>query len=462
MAGGLLVARWSGSRGLVIAASAGFAAAALVLGGGHRAHRFALAATVVALVVALALPSPLATWPLPAGQRVLLAQEGADGVVLVEEGRGLRRLRTSARYYEGGEESAFGERRQGLLPMLIARDPHRVLVMGLGAGVTLGAVADYPGADVHGVELMAEVLAALPLFSRANGGVAARANVSLHQADARTLVSRLATSGAAFDVVIGDLFHPERESAALMYTREQFAAVRRLLAPGGLFVQWLPLHELPPAALATVIATFLSVFPAASGWLAYFNVQTPAFGLMGSEAPIRVSVAALEARVAAEPLHDVVTSTLLDQPMEILGGYVTDRSGLVRLAGGAPPATDDRPLVDVLVARELPVAAPFASLQMVLAARTSADSLIGPGDASRVNAFREAVADSLLGQVHTARGELREAATLFRDGALRAPELSLNRTLLERVATTLRRSGYATAADEVLRGLADPSPPPVP
>jgi spermidine synthase len=375
-------------------------------------------------------------------------------------------LRTSSHYYEGGEESAFGERRQGLLPMLIARDPHRVLVMGLGAGVTLGAVADYPGAEVHGVELMAEVLAALPLFSRANGDVASRANVILHQADARTLVSRLRTNGAAFDVVIGDLFHPERESSALMYTHEHFAAVRRLLAPGGLFVQWLPLHELPPAALATVIATFLDSFPAAAGWLAYFNVQTPAFGLVGSEAPIQVSVGDLEARIAAPALREALATTLLDKPMEVLGGYVTDRSGLLRLAGSAPPATDDRPLVDVLVARELPIAPPFASLQAVLAARTSADSLLRgaarPGDVNRVDAFREAVADSLLGQAHTARGEWRAAAVLFRAGALRAPEFALNRILLERVAASLRRVGDARGADDVLRGLAAPSPRPDP
>jgi hypothetical protein len=105
-------------------------------------------------------------------------------------------------------------------------------------------------------------------------------------------------------------------------------------------------------------------------------------------------------------------------------------------------------------------------LQAVLAARTSADSLLRgaarPGDVNRVDAFREAVADSLLGQAHTARGEWRAAAVLFRAGALRAPEFALNRILLERVAASLRRVGDARGADDVLRGLAAPSPRPDP
>jgi hypothetical protein len=91
--GGLFMARWAGSSRLVIAACAAFGAAAIALDGGKRARRFALATAPITLIAALALSSPLAAWTLAAGQRFLVAQEGADGVVLVEEGRDRRRLR---------------------------------------------------------------------------------------------------------------------------------------------------------------------------------------------------------------------------------------------------------------------------------------------------------------------------------------------------------------------------------
>jgi hypothetical protein len=55
----------------------------------------------------------------------------------------------------------------------------------------------------------------------------------------------------------------------------------------------------------------------------------------------------------------------------------------------------------------------------------------------------------LLGQVHAARGEWRAAASLYRDGATRAPEFGLNRLLLERIAATLRGAGDARAADDL-------------
>ena len=48
--------------------------------------------------------------------------------------------------------------------------------------------------------------------------------------------------------VVADLFHPGRDGAGALYTREHFAAVRELLTEGGLFCQWLPLYQLDPVS----------------------------------------------------------------------------------------------------------------------------------------------------------------------------------------------------------------------
>jgi spermidine synthase len=51
-------------------------------------------------------------------------------------------------------------------------------------------------------------------------------------------------SGQPFDVVVGDLVVPPRSGASSLFTREHFAAARQALAPGGIFCQWLPMHQL--------------------------------------------------------------------------------------------------------------------------------------------------------------------------------------------------------------------------
>src|SRR5256885_5746470 len=49
--------------------------------------------------------------------------------------------------------------------------------------------------------------------------------------------------------------------AGSLYTLEHFQAIRERLAPGGLFCQWLPLHQLDEDMLRVIIRTFLEVFP---------------------------------------------------------------------------------------------------------------------------------------------------------------------------------------------------------
>jgi len=162
--------------------------------------------------------------------------------VQVEERSGLRILRTGNHLYEGGDRGTFAQRRQGHLPMLLHPSPHRVLVLGVGTGSTVGAVAMHPGVRIEAVELLAEVLETLPYFAESNSHAGANAAVRFHQADARSYVRAEVQNRHQYDVVIADLFHPQQAGVGNLYTREHFAAIRALLEPGGLFMQWVPLY----------------------------------------------------------------------------------------------------------------------------------------------------------------------------------------------------------------------------
>src|SRR6185295_10824575 len=142
--------------------------------------------------------------------------------------------------------------------------PERVAFVGMATGITAsaGPALGVPRTTV--VELVPEVAAAARRhFAGWNGGLLERSDVHLVLDDGRRY---LATTPAAFDVVVSDLFIPWHASAGSLYAREMYATVARALAPGGLFCQWLPLYQLTRQEFATIARTMLTVFPDVTLW----------------------------------------------------------------------------------------------------------------------------------------------------------------------------------------------------
>jgi spermidine synthase len=456
--GGIALLPLGGTPSLLVAA-----VASLALGGACAARaqdesilanpkgtRIAVALSLAAIVLVAGgtRSSRLFSWPLFPGERAIYLGDSTDGVVTVEESAtGMRRLRTGSLYLDGGEESRFGERRQGYLPLLLHPAPRDVLVLGVGTAATLGAVAQDPEvAHIDAVELSSEVLSSLSLFTWADGDLLTPPRVRLRHADARAFVSAAAASGVRYDVVIADLFHPQRAGAGALYTREHFANIRRALAARGLFVQWLPLHELSPEALASIVATFLAVFPDAEAFFAYFNVRMPALGLVGAagadattDAPLVMDGDAFERRLASTPARAALADTLLGQPEELFGGFAADRAALTRLAAGGAVATDDHPLVERLAAMGAPR---FASLERVLdegalaALPVRIHSADGTTRIAALERYRSAVLANLRGQIMQSRGDLARARQLYEAGLAADDRLTLNRFLLDRLPST--------------------------
>src|SRR6185503_17878937 len=112
----------------------------------------------------------------------------------------------------------------------------------------------------------------------------------------------LAAAPQAFDVVVGDLLVPWRPAEAALYAKEHFEAVRRALAPRGIFCQWLPVYQLSEEQLAILLRTFADVFPRTTLWRGNFLRDAPVLGVVGhldswDLAGIDRSAAALAARV---------------------------------------------------------------------------------------------------------------------------------------------------------------------
>jgi spermidine synthase len=195
------------------------------------------------------------------------------------------------------------------------------------------------------VELLPEVIAAADIFARAPGAPQAARPVRWLAADARRYVQ---AGDDHYDVIVADLFHPARNGAGTLYTVEQFAAVRARLATGGLFCQWLALHQMELVTLRSIVAAFLQVYPQGVAVLASNSLDTPVLGLLARpDAPRFDAQAPLEPLTAdgAVAWQQARLRARLDDEFGLLGSLLAGPAALHQFAQGALINTDDRPRV---------------------------------------------------------------------------------------------------------------------
>ncbi len=237
-------------------------------------------------------------------------------------------------------------------------------------------------------------------FEAINGKLHESPKVSLYPADARRFV---AASEQQWDVVVADLFHPARDGAGNLYAREHFEHVAAHLTDDGLFAQWVPMYQLDAESLRMVIRTFCDVFGEVHSFLGIYNVQNPALVLIGRSpdragGPLSIELPALQTRLT-EP---VFAEVLMNDPRDLLAGYMLDRDGLLAMAGDGPLSTDLRPRIALTAPRGAYIddsARGPDNLRAVLAARSELpDGLVTGPNPEALAAFlaeRDAFATAL-------------------------------------------------------------------
>jgi len=279
----------------------------------------------------------------PDGATLAAYEEGImASVAVVRTADGHRSLRVNNRLQMGGTAAALAERRQAHIPLLLHAQPKRALFLGPGTGITLGAAGAYPGLIADGVELVPEVIDVMHHFEPENEGPLPKPGIRLHAADARRFVR---TTTNRYDVIVADLFHPAHDGAGFLYTREHFQAVRQRLLPGGLFCQWLPLHQLDEAVLRSIVRTFLETFSETHAFLLHFNVDIPALALVGTPDAFRFSPDWYERRLADADFRARLRGVGLERSINLLGCIAADAPALQRFAGDASPSTDNHPVI---------------------------------------------------------------------------------------------------------------------
>ncbi|MDQ3803179.1 MAG: fused MFS/spermidine synthase [Acidobacteriota bacterium] len=332
----------------------------------------------VALVLLILSPREIRIWGNPGERLIDYREDPAASVSVVETGGPARerRLKVNNTYSLGGGRGVFTERRQGHLPMLLHPSPRRVLVLGVGTGNTLGAVSLHRPERLVAVELVPGVLElARKHFAATNYRVLESPGAQVITADALRVAR---ATPEKYDVVVADLFHPWQAGVGSLYSQEHFTAVRRTLSDGGIFCQWLPLYQLSEENLRTIVRTFLSVYPETDAWLGNFGTGTPILALVGAESPVKMRWERWEESLAGGELREGLKAVYLDQPAEVLGGYVGGRAELERLAGAGPLNSVRRPAVEFSAPAAL-FAEAFGPAKL-----RALEALIGLGGGARV------------------------------------------------------------------------------
>lgn len=307
--------------------------------------RRAVIAAFLGILAIAGLPGARPIVHLGPAESLVAVTEGSGGTVTVVRAGDNLVMRLNNTYVLGDTRSMEVERLQAHLPLLLHPAPGRVFFLGLGTGVTAGAALDHPVKRVVVAELLPEVVdAARRFYGDYVNGLFEDARVRILGDDGRNV---LAGQRERYDVIIADLFTPWHAGTGSLYTLEHFRTVRGRLRPGGIFVQWLPLHQMSRREFLIIARTLAAVFPQVTLWRGNYSPELPIVALVGRPDDVPLDQLALARNVGRLGTHGLGNDAAGPDHMAGLfyaGNLVAARRDMER----EPLNRDDRPVIEYL------------------------------------------------------------------------------------------------------------------
>jgi len=277
---------------------------------------------------------------------ILFMGEGLTESVAVSEKDGIRVFHVSGKIEASTSYIDMRlQRMLGHLPALVHPQPKSVLIVGCGAGVTAGSFTLYPGIRrivICEIEPLVPKRVT-PYFRAQNYDLLSDPRVEVVYDDARHYVL---TTREKFDIVTSDPIHPWVRGSASLYSREYFRLVKRVLNPGGVVSQWVPVYQASEDAVKSEIATFFSVFPNGTVWAGINQGNGFDLVMLGGDAPLSIDLQALADR-ARTPDYQPIAQSLLGvgfrSPFDLMATYLGRPADLADWTAGAVINRDAQP-----------------------------------------------------------------------------------------------------------------------
>ena len=233
----------------------------------------------------------------------------------------------------------------GHFPVLLNSDAEKVLSVGFGSGESTACLALHKLQMVDCAEIAPEVVAvSLKFFRHINLGDKLDDQVNVIYMDAKNYID---LTDVKYDAIVNDCIHPRQfaENASL-YTREYFESARKHLSDKGLFMSWIPTHNVEPTSvLNSIFGTMMDVFPYVTVW---YMTPNPAlyFLVVGSQHPQYFSPKHIENELLKNGVRESLSLIDINNSMDVLSCYIGDQDDLRRCIKSFIINTDYSPFIE--------------------------------------------------------------------------------------------------------------------
>lgn len=270
----------------------------------------------------------------------------------------------------------------------------KVLLVGIGAGITAGSLLAHGVERLDVVEISPAVLEAAKLFSKDNRDVFNDPRCHVHIEDARTF---LTLSPEKYDLIVSVPSNPWVTGVSGLFSRDFFRVARERLAPGGRMVQWIHTYESNEALVQLVVRTLRDSFEHGTTWLGAADML-----LVASREPQVIDPDAMARRMLAPAVAEDLRRLGITRVSTLLARQVHSDEGQLAFAGKGLVNTDDHNVLEYLS----PIAY-FMSGEAVslFDERTSGGSALAFTEYVKTNPLDGAAWGELYGTLHHVHGE---------------------------------------------------------
>ncbi|MBF0545906.1 MAG: fused MFS/spermidine synthase [Candidatus Riflebacteria bacterium] len=199
-------------------------------------------------------------------RKLLFYREDGASIVSVEQAGAELSLRINGK--PDASTARLDMYTQQLLSWLataLAGNPKKVLIIGLGSGITAGACLEMPGIEkVDILEINPAVIESSRLFKDWNGTFWENPKARIIEEDARNYVS---FTKEKYDLILAEPTNIWLSGISGLFTLEAFTNYKKILSEGGVFAHFIHTYEISPSIYSSVLYTFKKVFPNCSLWM---------------------------------------------------------------------------------------------------------------------------------------------------------------------------------------------------
>lgn len=276
-------------------------------------------------------------------REVLFYEEGVGATVKVFVNEDGDRLVSINGFPVAGEPLGLQDAQKPLahLPLLLVEaDNPRVNLVGFGAGGASWGVMQYDVEAVDCVELVPAVIHAAEYFPSVNHGVVGMEGYNIILGDGRNYA---AVTDKTYDVISIDATSPKMAGNGSLYALDFYQLLRRNLNPGGMVVQWFPLHLLSDREARMTTRSFMEVFPHSSLWLTPLRQHAI---LVGTEEPLEIDFQRLERRMEEVGFQEEFADLHVTDANDLLSWFVMGNEALERYVGETRINSDNHPYLE--------------------------------------------------------------------------------------------------------------------